>query len=57
MKLFNCYQAVALYTATLFFIEWLNNNGFQALSIVVGIGEIIGFILLGLAINESPKNV
>ena len=56
MNLFNCYQAVALYTATPFFIEWLNNNGFKSLSLVVGIGEIIGFILLGLAINESPKN-
>ncbi len=55
MNLFNCYQAIAIYTATPFAIAWLSNNGNVAWAIVLGIGELIGFIMLGIAVNESTK--
>lgn len=55
MNLFNCYQALAIYTATPFAIQWLASNGNTAWAIVLGIGELIGFILLGIAVNEMTK--
>jgi hypothetical protein len=55
MNLFNCYQAVAFYTATPFAIQWLASNGHEPWSWILGIGELIGFILLGQAINEGLK--
>lgn len=55
MNLFNCYQAVAFYTATPFAIQWLANNGYTFWAGIIGIGEIIGFILMGLAINQSTS--
>lgn len=55
MNLFNCYQAVAIYTATPFAIQWLANNGNTSWAVVLGIGELIGFILMGLAVNYSTE--
>ena len=56
MNLFNCYQAVAFYTAVPFAINWLANNGFSTWAIIFGIGEFIGFIFMGLAIYEAGGN-
>lgn len=55
MNLFNCYQALAIYTATPFAIQWLATGGNTAWAVVLGIGEMIGFVLLGIAINETTK--
>jgi hypothetical protein len=55
MNLFNCYQALAIYTATPFAIQWLSQNGNTSWAIVLGIGEFVGFCVLGVAINESTK--
>lgn len=53
MNLFNCYQAVAFYTAVPFAIEWLANNGYSTWAIILGVGEFAGFCLMSLAIHES----
>lgn len=53
MNLFNCYQAIAIYSATPFAIQWLAENGFTSWAIILGTGEFAGFILLGLAVNEA----
>lgn len=55
MNLFNSYQAVAFYTATPFAIQWLANNGYNTWAIALGIGEFIGFVLMGIAVSESVK--
>jgi hypothetical protein len=55
VNLFNSYQALAIYTATPFAIQWLASNGNPVWAVVLGIGELIGFVLLGIAINETTK--
>lgn len=53
MNLFNCYQAVAFYTAVPFGIQWLATNGFTAWAVVLGIGELVGFVILGMAVSDA----
>lgn len=53
MNLFNCYQALAFYTITPFGIQWLYQNNYTAWAVVLGLGELVGFILLGIAVRES----
>jgi hypothetical protein len=53
MNLFNCYQAVAFYTAVPFAIEWLSNNGYSSWAIILGVAEFVGFIGLGMAVHEG----
>ena len=55
MNLFNCYQAIAFYTAVPFGIQWLATNGFTAWAVILGIGEFVGFIMLGFAVHGSTK--
>lgn len=55
MNLFNSYQALAIYTAAPFGIQWLHSNGYTAWAVILGVAEVIGFVLLGLAVNEKVK--
>lgn len=55
MNLFNCYQAIAFYTAVPFLIEWLANNGFNTWAILLGIGEFVAFCILGATVHEGSK--
>lgn len=53
MNLFNCFQAVAFYTAVPFAIQWLASNGFNTWAIILGIGEFVGFVMLSVSVSES----
>ena len=55
MNLFNCFQAIAFYTIVPFGIQWLMNNGFNGWAIVLGVGEIIGFVALSVAVHSSAR--
>jgi uncharacterized membrane protein (DUF485 family) len=55
MNLFNCYQALAFYTAVPFAIQWLANNGNSTWAILLGVGELVGFFALGAAVYEATK--
>jgi hypothetical protein len=55
MNLFNCYQALAIYTALPFAIQWLASNGNTAWAVVLGVVELLGFIFLGLVLNSVTE--
>jgi len=53
MNLFNCFQAVAFYTLTPFAIQWLFTHGYNGWAYIACIGELVGFVLISLAIEEK----
>lgn len=53
MNMFNCFQAVAFYTLTPFGIQWLATNGHTAWAGIAGIGELVGFVMISIAIHEN----
>lgn len=55
MNLFNCFQAVAFYTVVPFGIQYLANTGNTAWAVVAGIGHLVGFFFLSIAVHESSK--
>ena len=55
MNLFNSYQALAIYTATPFAIQYFTASGNTAWAVILGLGEFAGFLLLGWAVNEATS--
>lgn len=53
MNLFNCYQALAFYTAAPLAIQWLALNGYTTWAVILGIGEVIGFVVLGAIVSDQ----
>lgn len=55
MNYFNSLQAVAIYTATPFGIQWLMSNHYEGWAAVFIFGQLVGFIALTFAVNDSIK--
>lgn len=55
MNLFNSFQAVGFYSALPLLIQWLNNNGYTAYSIIAGAAMFIGYIALSFAVHGEFK--
>jgi hypothetical protein len=55
MNLFNCYQALVIFTALPFGIEWLYEHDKQLLAIMLLVPWLVGFGFLGIAVNEQTK--
>lgn len=53
MNLFNCFQAMAFYTAMPFGIEWCFTNDHTGWGYILAGVEFIGFVMASMAIKES----
>ncbi len=56
MNMFNCYQAVGFYSILPFGMQWLYTNNHSGWSYVVGAVWFIGFIVLGVTVNNGLEN-
>lgn len=55
MNLFNCFQAVTIYTIAPLGIQYLATNGYSTWAIILGVMEFVGFIAISISISDSMK--
>lgn len=55
MNMFNCFQAVAFYTLLPFGIQWLYMAGHTGFMYVGCVAQLIGYVLMSIAINDSKS--
>ena len=53
MNTFNCFQAVGFYTALPFAMQYLFSNGYNSWGYVVAAIQLVGYIMLSVAIRSS----
>ncbi len=53
MNMFNCFQAVALYTALPFGIQYLMTNGHDVWGYMLCVVQLIGYAIISVAVAES----
>jgi hypothetical protein len=52
MNLFNCYQALVIFCAMPFGIQWLVEHDKIAFAVLAGVPWLVVFVFIGAAINE-----